>query len=256
MRYGFNDDRTKVDIDEIVSAAVAGVIRQLTDGLSGKVDKVDGKQLSTEDYSTADKEKLAGIADNAEVNVNADWNADEGDAAILHKPTTLEGYGITDAYTKSQTDQEIEDSIGDAIAAAIAGTITELVQEMIGQYISSLYKYAGTVATYADLPANASQGDTYNVETAYQSYPAGTNWSWTGTEWDALGGWLDLTAYATKAGIEALTNKTYNGYILADACAKGVDATVSDTTSTNLPTTAAVATYLNNQLGAIENGNY
>lgn len=52
-----------------------------------KVDKVDGKGLSTNDYTTAEKEKLAGIASGAEVNVNADWNASSGDAQILNKPT-------------------------------------------------------------------------------------------------------------------------------------------------------------------------
>lgn len=37
----------------------------------GKVDKVDGKRLSTEDYTTAEKNKLTGIASGAEVNQNA-----------------------------------------------------------------------------------------------------------------------------------------------------------------------------------------
>jgi hypothetical protein len=36
--------------------------------------------------SKADSAKLAGIAPNAEVNVNADWNAVSGDAQILNKP--------------------------------------------------------------------------------------------------------------------------------------------------------------------------
>ena len=52
-----------------------------------KVDKVDGKQLSTNDYTNEEKSKLAGIAAGAEVNVNADWNAESGDAQILNKPT-------------------------------------------------------------------------------------------------------------------------------------------------------------------------
>jgi hypothetical protein len=52
-----------------------------------KVDKVSGKGLSTEDYTTTEKNKLTGIAIGAEVNVNADWNATSGDAQILNKPT-------------------------------------------------------------------------------------------------------------------------------------------------------------------------
>jgi hypothetical protein len=59
----------------------------LSNRIDSKVDKVTGKQLSTEDYSTSEKNKLATIAPGAEVNVNADWNAVSGDAQIFNKPT-------------------------------------------------------------------------------------------------------------------------------------------------------------------------
>lgn len=52
-----------------------------------KVDKVDGKGLSSNDFTGTLKSKLDGIASGAEVNVNADWNAASGDAQILNKPT-------------------------------------------------------------------------------------------------------------------------------------------------------------------------
>lgn len=55
--------------------------------LGTKVTVEIGKGLSTEDYTTAEQTKLAGIAAGAEVNVNADWNAISGDAQILNKPT-------------------------------------------------------------------------------------------------------------------------------------------------------------------------
>ena len=58
----------------------------IKNALDNKVDKVSGKGLSTNDYTTDEKNKLAGIAANAEVNVNADWNAVSGDAQILNKP--------------------------------------------------------------------------------------------------------------------------------------------------------------------------
>ena len=41
----------------------------LTNGLKGKVDAVTGKGLSTNDYTTAEKNKLTGIAENAQVNI-------------------------------------------------------------------------------------------------------------------------------------------------------------------------------------------
>ncbi len=49
---------------------------------------------------------------------------------------------------------------------------------------------------------------------------------------------------------QALTNKTYNGYTLAAASAKGVDTTLS-ASSSNLPTSAAVATYVSSVLEPI-----
>ena len=71
--------------------------------LAKKVDKVSGKGLSTNDYTTDEKNKLAGIAAGAEVNVQSDWNATSGDAMILNKPTipaavtesTVSGWGFT-----------------------------------------------------------------------------------------------------------------------------------------------------------------
>ena len=54
------------------------------------------------------------------------------------------------------------------------------------------------------------------------------------------------------SGSQALTNKTYNGYTLAAACAKGVDTSISSgSTSTNVPTTAAVVNYMTNVTGAL-----
>ena len=54
---------------------------------ANKVDKVSGKGLSTNDYTTAEKTKLSGIETGAQKNVQADWAATTGDAVILNKPT-------------------------------------------------------------------------------------------------------------------------------------------------------------------------
>lgn len=50
------------------------------------------------------------------------------------------------------------------------------------------------------------------------------------------------------SGSQALTNKTYNGYTLAAACAKGVVTSIASG-NTNLPTAGAVYTALENLLG-------
>ena len=53
------------------------------------VPKEVGKGLSTNDYTNEEKNKLSSIAANAEVNVNADWNAIAGSAQILNKPNVI-----------------------------------------------------------------------------------------------------------------------------------------------------------------------
>ena len=59
---------------------------------STKVDKVSGKGLSTNDYTTAEKNKLSGIASGAEVNQNAFSN-------IIVGSTTIEADSKTDTLT-------------------------------------------------------------------------------------------------------------------------------------------------------------
>ena len=64
-------------------------LEKLKDIFDTKVDKVSGKGLSTNDYTTTEKNKLAGIAAGAEVNVQSDWNqtTTTADDYIKNKPT-------------------------------------------------------------------------------------------------------------------------------------------------------------------------
>ena len=70
--------------------------------VSDKVDKVTGKGLSSNDFSTALLNKLNGIADGAEVNVQADWNNTDSasDAFIKNKPASFPPSSHT--HTKAQ----------------------------------------------------------------------------------------------------------------------------------------------------------
>lgn len=93
-------DKTKVtNINEVVEAATKNITAT---GISITLNKrnlvtnaVEDIELNIPASTTAlaglmlpsDKTKLNGIAAGAEVNVNADWNATEGDALILNKPT-------------------------------------------------------------------------------------------------------------------------------------------------------------------------
>jgi hypothetical protein len=67
---------------------------------------------------------------------------------------------------------------------------------------STLYQYKGTINNILELPSNPEAGDTYNVLSKFElnsnTYPANTNVSWNGIEWDALGGIIDFTEINEK----------------------------------------------------------
>lgn len=73
--------------------------------LSGKVDKVSGKGLSTNDYTTTEKNKLAGIASGAEVNVQPDWSQTDttADDYIKNKPTIPAAVTVDSALSDTST---------------------------------------------------------------------------------------------------------------------------------------------------------
>lgn len=67
------------------------VVDALNVAIGNKVDKVDGKDLSTNDYTNEDKEKLDGIEIGAQVNIQSDWSVtDETSMAyIKNKPKEI-----------------------------------------------------------------------------------------------------------------------------------------------------------------------
>ena len=105
---------------------------QIKERLSGKVDKVDGKGLSTNDYTTEEKEKLNTIEENANnyvhptsgvisssyTKVTVDEN---GHVTSGSNPTTLDEYGITDAANKEHT--HTNEDIISLDASKLTGTI-------------------------------------------------------------------------------------------------------------------------------------
>lgn len=70
--------------------------------------------------------------------------------------------------------------------------------------ITNVYKFKGSVENFEALPkSDMTAGDVYDVKAAHGDNPAGTNFAWTGTEWDPLGGAFHVDAIATSA-IDAL----------------------------------------------------
>jgi hypothetical protein len=132
-----------------------------------KVDKVEGKGLSTNDFTTQEKTKLATLQNYDDTNIS-------------NRVTTLENAGY---QTQSQ------------------------VQTLINSSLSSVMTYKGTVANYSDLPSqDVAVGDTYNITNASSNNNAGDNATWNGTTWDILGSNIDLSSYLQRSELVAITN--------------------------------------------------
>ena len=89
------DNLTSSATDKPISAKqgmiLKGLITDLTTLVGTKVDKVSGKGLSANDFTTDEKNKLSGIATGAQVNVQPDWNVTDpaNDAFIKNKPISM-----------------------------------------------------------------------------------------------------------------------------------------------------------------------
>lgn len=116
----------------------------------------------TDTYSATSSDGMSGKAVASAISNKAD------------KATSLSGYGITDAYTKTEIDG----------------------------MVSAAMHFKGTVASYSNLPATGNKtGDMYNVT------DTGANYAWDGTAWDKLSENIDLSGYVP-------TSRTINGKAL------------------------------------------
>ena len=98
----------------------------------------------------------------------------------------------------------------------------------VGAAIGAVLTFKGS-CTYAQLPTTGQvTGDVWNVTDAHGDTPPGTNYAWDGTQWDALGGDVDLSAYATVTYVNTgLSSKAdmFRGTITGDGSAKSFTVT-------------------------------
>ena len=206
-----NVDNT-ADVDKPISTA------QQT-ALNDKVDKVTGKGLSTNDYTTAEKDKLNGIEAGAQVNpqVVADGNGreisgysvndDMGALIMFYDNGSPDGGAI--AVPLASAAQGAFQSLSNALAGKVdaedgkglsTNDYTTAEKNKLAAFgeastyalktdITNMYKYKGSVATVSALPASGNTtGDVYNVEAT------GMNYAWNGSAWDALGEIFTITS--------------------------------------------------------------
>ena len=101
----YDDSEVKEDVSNNTQA-----ISTLTQTVNSKVDKIEGKGLSTEDYTSNDKTKLAGIEEGAQVNIITSVSGRTGDV-VLSKTDV----GLNDVDNTSDLDKPISTATQSAL---------------------------------------------------------------------------------------------------------------------------------------------
>ena len=227
-----------------------------------KVDKVVGKQLSTEDYTTAEKSKLAGIASSANNythpasgvgagiyrSVTVDTN---GHITAGTNPTTVSGYGLTDAHTKTEVSTLLalkinnsEKGVANGVATLDANgkvVLTQIPDSVLGQL-----EYQG-VWDFTTLPTATQKGQYWIASVSGNGYIVGDWAVWNGLSFDKVGNTDAVASVAGRTGNVVLT-KLDVGLDLVDNTAdntKNVLSATKWTTPRNIALTGDVTGNIN-----------
>lgn len=207
-------------------AGITYVVSKTKALIDTKVDKVDGKALSTNDYTTAEKTKLEGIAAGAQVNVQSDWNATSGDAFIKNKPSKLPASDTTSTYSATGT----APVNGTAVAAAI-GALDYSDAAVSGQYVSAVSETDGKISvTRAALPTSLPASDTTSTYSATGTAPVNGK-----AVASAISGKANKATTLSGYGITDAYTKTQTDSAIANAVGKITG--ISFSVVTSLPTT-------------------
>lgn len=126
---------------------------------------------------------------------------------------------------------------------AIDGVTLESTTTKADLGLSRVYKYKGSVATYADLAniQNPDEGDVWNVEENDKNY------AWTGTSWDDIGGILPVDNAMSTSSENPVQNKVITNAING----KEDKLTITNSSSSTLSVTLANNTLYNNTNSAL-----
>lgn len=178
---------------------------KITNAVANKVDKVAGKGLSTNDYTTAEKNKLAGIANNANNYTHPTDSGNKhipsGGAAGQILRWSADGTATWGADNDTKYSNATSSAAGlmpssmfSKLESLPANSALETTYAKKSD-ITNMYKYKGSVSTVANLPESGMVvGDVYNIESKSIYGEAGMNVAWNGEEWDPLGEIFTITS--------------------------------------------------------------
>lgn len=188
-----DDTVAAVDVTEQISGKADKTY--VDSKLDTKVDKEEGKGLSTNDYSDDDRQKVSNIVDYV-TTIRSTTSINTMNLS-LDKKNVITGSTYT---VGSVTFNSASSKSAGVLTASYFNKLDALpsadeLDQKINTAIGSVYRVKGSVANYEALPKdNVTIGDVYNLEDTGANYVATS----TTPDWDKLSETVDLSGYLTK----------------------------------------------------------
>lgn len=185
---------------------------KLKDLFNGKVDKVEGKGLSTNDYTLTEKNKLAGIATGATANSPSSSNplmngtASAGSATDyargdhVHPSDTTRAPLNSPALTGEPT-APTPTSGNDSTRIATTAFVVDAIADAVGDISGMSFEIVES------LPASGDAGTIYLLDNAGSGQNVYDEYIWINSAWEKIGTTaVDLSGYVQDSDLIAITN--------------------------------------------------
>ena len=185
------------------------LISKIKTALSGKVDVVSGKGLSTNDYTSAEKQKLSGIASGAQLNViesvklNGTKVEPSSKSVDISVPTKVSQLTNDSGF---QTSTQVN-SIVTGKGYQTQSQVKSLINSAVGNITSIRYE------NVTSLPATGSNGVIYLVAHSHGTQDIYDEYIWLSETktFEKIGNTdIDLSAYVKSAELTAITTNDLN----------------------------------------------
>lgn len=196
-------------IEYLDKSGLTLLISKIKSALGGKVDVVSGKGLSTNDYTTAEKTKLNGIASGAQVNVI--------ESVKVNGTKLTPSSKAVDVTVPTKTSQLTNDS-GYQSATSVESIITAKGYQTQSQVQSLINSAVGNITSIryekvTSLPATGSNGVIYLVAHSHGTQDIYDEYIWLSETktYEKIGNTdIDLSAYVKSSELTAITTNDLN----------------------------------------------
>lgn len=185
------------------------LISKIKTALGGKVDAVSGKDLSTNDYTDAEKQKLSGIESGAQVNVI--------ESVMVNGTELTPSSKAVDVTVPTKTSQLTNDSEYQS-ATSVESIITAKGYQTQAQVQSLINSAVGNIASIryekvTSLPATGSNGVIYLVAHSHGTQDIYDEYIWLSetNTYEKIGNTdIDLSAYVKSSELTEITTNDLN----------------------------------------------